>query len=522
MRLLGERSSEGRRSGGKRGEQAEGGAVPYPLLERLSRGGEAMFEAFCPAAPEYPATLPGEKGCPSSDAAAATASLAEPPAAPPGGGRNALPPLRPFAVRKGWWWRVGEAAKEFKERGYTCLVLPPLGKAAGDSRTARGYAVHDFYDFGGLVQKGSDDVCTRWGCEGELRAALTQLKDAGVSAITDVPITVTVRGTPCSRKFKRDASCVHPCHTSKDGTVSRFANGSALSLEPESKHSLQQLRTWAYHIVKEFRLSGVRWCSTSTVPAEVPQRFADPLSPEEKLGLELQLVWPSPGEEIHMEEWSSRRKRVLVMDEPLWKVMMRTVLSDDPKAGSMSELVAAGLCRSASPAAGNAVLFVSCVGVEAEMKRVGVTPDARMRGYAFIVGAGWGIPLVACADHGEHGLGPRIDRALKVCRLFATSGSEAEVVYSSDDVVVLFRPPGRVCPSVGVHDAPGCLFAITRGGKASADARFVVSLPIRGELRDVSDPSVPLPVVASRCETERMCSVTVKASVGYAILVPVE
>jgi alpha-amylase len=83
----------------------------------------------------------------------------------------------------GLWRELRAKARELANLGVTAVWMPPPYKTA-DGPRGEGYAVYDMFDLGEFDQKGS--VNTKYGTKDEFLAAVTALREVGVSAYVDV------------------------------------------------------------------------------------------------------------------------------------------------------------------------------------------------------------------------------------------------------------------------------------------------------------------------------------------------
>jgi len=81
------------------------------------------------------------------------------------------------------WSVLADRAAELVARGFTAVWMPPATKGAGGDRDV-GYGVYDLWDLGEFDQKGS--VATKYGTKEQFVACVAALRDAGLTAVSDV------------------------------------------------------------------------------------------------------------------------------------------------------------------------------------------------------------------------------------------------------------------------------------------------------------------------------------------------
>ncbi len=81
------------------------------------------------------------------------------------------------------WKKMQEQAKTLQEDGVSAVWIPPCYKGSGGVDDV-GYAVYDIYDLGEFDQKGG--IATKYGTKKELKAAIKELHNCGISVYADV------------------------------------------------------------------------------------------------------------------------------------------------------------------------------------------------------------------------------------------------------------------------------------------------------------------------------------------------
>ena len=124
-----------------------------------------------------------------------------------------------------WWPWVTSHIPALRSAGFTALWLPPANKAANLNGPSMGYDPYDYYDLGGIDQKGR--IPTWFGTEAALRTLIATAHDhqmqvyadfvfnhnSGGDASHENPIDHQTRWTeftPKSGRFPRTWDCFHP------------------------------------------------------------------------------------------------------------------------------------------------------------------------------------------------------------------------------------------------------------------------------------------------------------------------
>ena len=174
--------------------------------------------------------------------------------------------------RDGQWWPwVAQHVPGLASAGFTALWLPPVSKAANLGGPSMGYDPYDYYDLGGLDQKGR--VATWFGTEADLRALIAGAHANGMQVYADFvfnhnsgadathknPIDGTDRWTefnPQSGKFPRTWDCFHPSpYETWDGA--EF--GGMPDLCHRNPHVYTELLRYARWLLEDVGFDGFRY-----------------------------------------------------------------------------------------------------------------------------------------------------------------------------------------------------------------------------------------------------------------------